>query len=254
MTSSTHTAAVDHATRAFVERPALMLRADDVRKTFTLHGQGGIGIEALAGVSLEVERGECVVLVGPSGAGKSTLLRCLYGNYLASGGSIAIRDDDAPLQHLDITGAAPHDVLRLRRNVVGYVSQFLRVIPRVATRDLVAAPLVARGVAEDEAHARAETLLARLNVPQRLWSLAPATFSGGEQQRVNIARGLIAQHRVLLLDEPTASLDPDRRAELGALLVDLARQGRTLVVATHDEDFARTYATRTLRLSEGVLA
>jgi alpha-D-ribose 1-methylphosphonate 5-triphosphate synthase subunit PhnL len=237
------------ATRAFVERPSLMLRAERVRKTFTLHGQGGIDIHALTGVSLDVERGECVVLAGPSGAGKSTLLRCLYGNYLASGGSIAIRDDDAPLQHLEITSAEPHDILRLRRNVVGYVSQFLRVIPRVSTLDLVAAPLTVRGVDDAQARERASTLLARLNVPQRLWSLAPATFSGGEQQRVNIARGLIAGHRVLLLDEPTASLDAQNR-EVVAQLIDEARErGAAIVGVFHDEDTRHRVATRIMTMS-----
>ncbi|MFD1554470.1 phosphonate C-P lyase system protein PhnL [Paraburkholderia silviterrae] len=235
--------------RAFGERPALMLRAEDVRKTFTLHGQGGIGIEALAGVSLDVERGECVVLVGPSGAGKSTFLRCLYGNYLASGGSIAIRDEAVPGQHLEIAGAAPHDVLRLRRNVVGYVSQFLRVIPRVSALDIVAAPLVSRGVEEDEARERAATLLARLNVPRRLWPLAPATFSGGEQQRVNIARGLIAQHRVLLLDEPTASLDAENRAVVASLIVEARERGAAIVGVFHDEDTRERVATRVLALT-----
>ncbi|MFX1674289.1 phosphonate C-P lyase system protein PhnL [Paraburkholderia sp. A2WS-5] len=234
---------------AFGERPALMLRAEDVRKTFTLHAQGGIGIEALAGVSLDVERGECVVLVGPSGAGKSTFLRCLYGNYLASGGSIAIRDDAAPGQHLEITGAEPHDVLRLRRSVVGYVSQFLRVIPRVSTIDIVAAPLVSRGVNEDEARERAAALLARLNVPRRLWTLAPATFSGGEQQRVNIARGLITQHRVLLLDEPTASLDAENRAVVASLIVEARERGAAIVGVFHDEDTRGRVATRVLALS-----
>ena len=235
--------------RAFAERPALMLRAEDVRKTFTLHGQGGIGIEALAGVSLDVERGECVVLVGPSGAGKSTFLRCLYGNYLASGGSIAIRDDAVPGQHLEIAGAEPHDVLRLRRNVVGYVSQFLRVIPRVSALDIVAAPLVSRGVEEDEAREQAATLLARLNVPRRLWLLAPATFSGGEQQRVNIARGLIAQHRVLLLDEPTASLDAENREVVAGLIVEARERGAAIVGVFHDEDTRERVATRVLALA-----
>ncbi len=239
---------VSPAARAFAERPALMLRAEDVRKTFTLHGQGGIGIDALAGVSLDVERGECVVLVGPSGAGKSTFLRCLYGNYLASGGSIAIRDDAAPAQHLEITGAEPHDVLRLRRNVVGYVSQFLRVIPRVSALDIVAAPLVSRGIDEEDARARAAALLERLNVPQRLWPLAPATFSGGEQQRVNIARGLIAQHRVLLLDEPTASLDAENREVVAGLIVEARERGAAIVGVFHDEDTRERVATRVLAL------
>jgi alpha-D-ribose 1-methylphosphonate 5-triphosphate synthase subunit PhnL len=226
-----------------------MLRAVGIGKTFTLHGQGGVRIDALAGVSLDVERGECVVLVGPSGAGKSTFLRCLYGNYLASAGTIAIRDDAQDTKYLSITGAEPRDVLHLRRGVVGYVSQFLRVIPRVSTLDLVAEPLVSRGVDEDEAHARAAALLARLNVPERLWPLAPATFSGGEQQRVNIARGLIAGHPVLLLDEPTASLDAENRDIVADLIVEARGRGAAIVGIFHDEDTRAKVATRRLELT-----
>ncbi|WP_442953517.1 phosphonate C-P lyase system protein PhnL [Paraburkholderia sp. SOS3] len=253
-----------------------MLRAVGVAKTFTLHGQGGVRIDALDGVSLDVERGECVVLVGPSGAGKSTLLRCLYGNYLASAGTIALRDDarardrtddrpmapaldpaldsavdpaaDSDKQHIAITGAQAYDVLYLRRNVVGYVSQFLRVIPRVTTLALVAEPLVSRGVAEAEARERAAALLARLNVPERLWSLAPATFSGGEQQRVNIARGLIAEHPVLLLDEPTASLDAENRDVVADLVIEARERGAAIVGIFHDEDTRAKVATRRLEL------
>ncbi|HEY1609782.1 MAG TPA: phosphonate C-P lyase system protein PhnL, partial [Paraburkholderia sp.] len=234
------------ATRAFVDNPALMLRAEGVRKTFTLHGQGGITIDALSGISLNVERGECVVLAGPSGAGKSSFLRCLYGNYLASGGSIAIRDDDAPLQHLEITTAEPHAILRLRRNVVGYVSQFLRVIPRVTTLDLVAAPLTLRGVAEDEARERASSLLARLNVPQRLWSLAPATFSGGEQQRVNIARGFVTELPLLLLDEPTTSLDPRNRELVVELIREQLARGVGMLGIFHDLDVRSAVGSRAI--------
>jgi alpha-D-ribose 1-methylphosphonate 5-triphosphate synthase subunit PhnL len=241
--------------RSFVDNPALMLRAVDVAKTFTLHGQGGVQIDALDGVSLDVERGECVVLVGPSGAGKSTLLRCLYGNYLASAGTIALRDDvragdsgDSGMRHIAITGAQAHDVLYLRRSVVGYVSQFLRVIPRVTSLMLVAEPLVSRGVAETEARDRAAALLARLNVPERLWSLAPATFSGGEQQRVNIARGLIAEHPVLLLDEPTASLDAENRDVVADLVIEARERGAAIVGIFHDEDTRAKVATRRLEL------
>ncbi|AUT63131.1 phosphonate C-P lyase system protein PhnL [Paraburkholderia terrae] len=234
---------------SFIDNDALMLRAVGIGKTFTLHGQGGVQIDALAGVSLDVERGECVVLVGPSGAGKSTFLRCLYGNYLASAGTIAIRDDSQQAKHLSITGAEPRDVLHLRRGVVGYVSQFLRVIPRVSTLDLVAEPLVSRGVDEDEAHARAAALLARLNVHERLWPLAPATFSGGEQQRVNIARGLIAGHPVLLLDEPTASLDAENRDIVADLIVEARELGAAIVGIFHDEDTRAKVATRRLELT-----
>ncbi|GJH36446.1 phosphonate C-P lyase system protein PhnL [Paraburkholderia azotifigens] len=234
---------------SFIDNDALMLRAVGIGKTFTLHGQGGVQIDALAGVSLDVERGECVVLVGPSGAGKSTFLRCLYGNYLASAGTIAIRDDAQDTKYLSITGAEPRDVLHLRRGVVGYVSQFLRVIPRVSTLDLVAEPLVSRGVDENEAHARAAALLARLNVPERLWPLAPATFSGGEQQRVNIARGLIAGHPVLLLDEPTASLDAENRDIVADLIVEARGRGAAIVGIFHDEDTRAKVATRRLELT-----
>ncbi|WP_206995559.1 phosphonate C-P lyase system protein PhnL [Trinickia mobilis] len=234
---------------AFIRNGALMLRAQDVSKRFTLHTQGGATIAALCGVSLDVERGECVVLAGPSGAGKSTFLRCLYGNYLATGGTIAIRDDSRAERHVCITGAEPHDVIALRRSVVGYVSQFLRVIPRVPTLTLVAEPLVSRGVDENEARERASALLARLNVPQRLWPLAPATFSGGEQQRVNIARGLIAEHPLLLLDEPTASLDAQNR-DIVAELIEAARQrGAAIVGIFHDEATRANVATRRLELS-----
>nr|WP_144113357.1 phosphonate C-P lyase system protein PhnL [Paraburkholderia sp. BCC1886] len=241
------------AARAFLDNDALMLRAVGLGKTFTLHGQGGVQIEALAGVSIDVARGECVVLVGPSGAGKSTLLRCLYGNYLASTGEIAIRNAAHGGLPVAIAGdgherAEPHEILRLRRNVVGYVSQFLRVIPRVPSLTLVAEPLISRGVDEDEAHARAATLLARLNVPQRLWSLAPATFSGGEQQRVNIARGLIAEHPLLLLDEPTASLDAEKRDVVADLIVEARERGAAIVGIFHDEATRNKVATRRLEL------
>ena len=232
----------------FVSDDRLMLRARGIAKTFTLHTQGGQAIPALRGIDLDVRRGECVALVGPSGAGKSTLLRCLYGNYLASEGAIALRDDTSDERHLCLTGASPHEVMRMRRDVIGYVSQFLRVIPRVSTLDLVAEPLIARGVAADEAQRRASEWLARLNVPTRLWQLAPATFSGGEQQRVNIARGLIAGHPVLLLDEPTASLDATNRQVVAEVIDEARERGAAIVGILHDEITRDRVATRELVL------
>jgi alpha-D-ribose 1-methylphosphonate 5-triphosphate synthase subunit PhnL len=180
----------------------------ELTKVFVLHNRNAARLSVLEDVSLSVTGGECVALVGPSGAGKSTLLRCLYGNYLASTGAVRICHEGA---WVDLARADPREILAVRRSSLGYVSQFLRVIPRVATLDVVAEPLRELGVDANTARGRAAALLARLHLPERLWHLPPATFSGGEQQRVNIARGLIAEKPVLLLDEPTASLDTRQR-------------------------------------------
>jgi alpha-D-ribose 1-methylphosphonate 5-triphosphate synthase subunit PhnL len=233
---------------SFVRDEKLMLRARGIAKTFVLHTQSGQSIPALPGVDLDVSRGECVALVGPSGAGKSTLLRCLYGNYLASAGSILLRDETSEHRHIALTGATPHEIMRMRRDTIGYVSQFLRVIPRVSTLDIVAEPLTARGLAVEEARKRASQWLARLNIPERLWHLAPATFSGGEQQRVNIARGLIAQHPVLLLDEPTASLDAINREIVADIIVEARERGAAIIGIFHDEATREQVATRRLEL------
>lgn len=230
----------------------VMLRAQGLHKTFRLHAQGGAAIPALEGVDLTVRRGECVALVGPSGSGKSTLLRCLYGNYLAGEGRIEIRHDagqgEGPSKWVDLTTATAREVLSVRRTTLGYVSQFLRVIPRVTTLDIVAEPLRRLGLGDADAAGRARDLLARLNIPERLWSLAPATFSGGEQQRINIARGLIAAAPVLLLDEPTASLDAQNRAVVSQLITEARAAGSAIVGIFHDEATRDEVATRTLAM------
>jgi alpha-D-ribose 1-methylphosphonate 5-triphosphate synthase subunit PhnL len=217
------------------------LRAEGLSKTFTLHLQGGVRLPVLHEVSLEVRPGECVALTGPSGAGKSTLMRALYGNYLPGGGRILVRHRGALV---DLATAGPRGILALRRETIGYVSQFLRVIPRVPARAIVAEPLRAAGMAEAEALSAAERLLARLNLPQRLWSLPPATFSGGEQQRVNLARGFAYPYPVMLVDEPTASLDPANAAVAVALIEEAKSRGAAIVGIFHDADVRRRVATR----------
>lgn len=212
---------------------------------FTLHNQGGIRLPVLEAVDFDAAAGDCLVLAGPSGTGKSTLLRCLYGNYLATEGSIRVRAGD---DWVELVGAPEQRILALRRDVIGYVSQFLRVIPRVSALDVVAEPLRMAGIDAGEARERAAAMLRRLNVPQRLWGLAPATFSGGEQQRVNIARGFIARHPILLLDEPTASLDPDNRAVVVALIREARAAGRCLLGIFHDEEVRDAVASRVLAL------
>jgi len=185
------------------------LSIEGVEKHFTLHTQGGVELAVLDGVDLEVRSGECVALSGPSGVGKSTLLRLVYGNYRGERGSIRVRCRSGAVE---LIGAEPRTVLALRRRTIGYVSQFLRAVPRVPALDVVAEPLFALGMPVDEARAKARSMLRRLNIPDHLSELAPATFSGGEQQRVNIARGFVVDYPVLLLDEPTASLDAGNRA------------------------------------------
>lgn len=228
-----------------------MLEARGLSKLFTLHNQGGITLPVLRDVSFDAARGECLVLAGPSGTGKSTLLRCLYGNYLATAGSIHVRDGE---EWVELTRAPEQRVLKLRRDAIGYVSQFLRAIPRVSTLDVVADPLRQRGVAVAQARERAAALLERLRLPRRLWDLPPATFSGGEQQRVNIARGFIGGHPLLLLDEPTASLDAGNREVVVSLIRDAVAEGRCVVGIFHDDAVRDAVATRILALEPAIAA
>jgi alpha-D-ribose 1-methylphosphonate 5-triphosphate synthase subunit PhnL len=218
------------------------LRVEALDKTFTLHLQGGLRIPVLRGEGLSVRGGECVVLTGPSGAGKSTLLRCLAGNYGACGGRILLRGDDGLVT--DLVAADARQVAALRRDVIGYVSQFLRVIPRVPALDIVAEPMIARGIRRADALAAAAALMRRLNLPDRLHGLPPATFSGGEQQRVNLARGFGAAHPVLLLDEPTASLDAANRAVVIGLIAEAKARGAAIVGIFHDAEVRDAVADR----------
>lgn len=205
-----------------------MIHVHDLAKTFTLHTQGGTILRVMEGAGLSVAPGECVGLIGASGAGKSTLMRMIWGNYLASSGRILVGDTD-------VARAEPCAILALRRQTLGYVSQFLRVVPRVPTLDVVAEPLMNLGTDEAQARARAAALLARLNIPERLWSLSPTTFSGGEQQRVNIARGFVHPWPALLLDEPTASLDAGNRAVVLELIQEAKARSQAILGIFHDE-------------------
>jgi alpha-D-ribose 1-methylphosphonate 5-triphosphate synthase subunit PhnL len=181
------------------------------------------------------------VLGGASGVGKSSLLKMIYGNYAVDTGTIALMHQGAPV---DLATVAPRAVLALRRDTIGYVSQFLRTVPRVTALDVVAEPLVSRGTPREQAREKARALLARLNLPERLWSLPPATFSGGEQQRVNIARGFITNHPVLLLDEPTASLDAKNREVVVEMIAEKKRAGTALLGIFHDDDVRAAVADR----------
>lgn len=219
----------------------------EVAKSFTMHLRDGIRLPVVENVSFAVAAGECAVLGGPSGIGKSSILKMLYGNYSVDSGQVLITQDDVTI---DIASADPRTILAMRRDVIGYVSQFLRTVPRVPAVDVVAEPLLARGRSPEEAQERARALLARLNLPEKLWSLPPATFSGGEQQRVNIARGFITNHPLLLLDEPTASLDAQNRAVVIDLIRAKKEAGTALLGIFHDEDVREAVADRIIDVTE----
>jgi alpha-D-ribose 1-methylphosphonate 5-triphosphate synthase subunit PhnL len=224
----------------------VMLKTHALAKSFTLHLRGGLVMPVLSGVDLEVRAGECIVLSGPSGAGKSTLMRSLYGNYRAENGTIMVRHGNGMV---DVASADPRTILAVRHESLGYVSQFLRVVPRVSALDVVAEVLLARDVDPNTARDLARQLLLRLNIPARLHAIPPATFSGGEQQRVNLARGFIAEHPILLLDEPTASLDAENRAVVIRMVREAKAKGSAIVAICHDADVRDAIADRLFPMS-----
>lgn len=228
-----------------------VLQVEDLSKRFVLHNQGAVELGVLQGVSFDLYPGECIALDGPSGAGKSTLLKLIYGNYLASSGSIRVRP--ACGSEVDVARASARSLLALRRQTVGYVSQFLRTIPRVGALDVVAEPLLDENPDDSEAlrtaHRLAQGLLLRLRIPQRLWHIPPATFSGGEQQRVNIARCLVRDWPLLLLDEPTASLDATNAETVIALVNEARARGTAILGIFHDARVRERLATRVLDMS-----
>ena len=229
-----------------------MLQMKQVSKRFTLHHQNGAELQVLNHVDLSVASGECVVLDGPSGMGKSTLLKLIYANYRATSGQIQVRQVNG--QVLDLTQASPRELVRMRRDTVGYVSQFLRVIPRVSALDVVAEPLIEDAADQAEAieaaREQARVWLSRLRIPERLWHLPPATFSGGEQQRINIARNMIKPRPILLLDEPTASLDAANIQTVIELIREAVDRGAALVGIFHDAHVGAAVATRRVDVAQ----
>jgi alpha-D-ribose 1-methylphosphonate 5-triphosphate synthase subunit PhnL len=227
------------------DKPLIIV--EDLAKTFVLHNAEAATIPVFQDLTLQVAAGECVVLAGESGVGKSTLMRSIFGNYLPTQGAVKVWHDGV---YVDITKASPHEVLEVRRRTLGYVSQFLRVIPRVPTLQLVMEPLLENGVPFEEAKDRACELLSALRLPQAHWDLPPATFSGGEQQRVNIARSFIRKYPVLLLDEPTASLDAENRAIVVRLINEALKEGAAMIGIFHDLDVRDAVASRLFEVAQ----
>jgi alpha-D-ribose 1-methylphosphonate 5-triphosphate synthase subunit PhnL len=226
-----------------------MLQMSKLSKQFLLHLQNSTALTVLQNFNLTLSPGECVRLSGPSGMGKSTILKLAYGNYRASAGEILVRDTDG--QYIDMTQASARAVLHLRAHSMGYVSQFLRVIPRVAAIDIVAEPLLENGLdlmSREQAREEAAHWLTRLRIPEALWQLPPATFSGGEQQRINLARSFIKPRPLLLLDEPTASLDPVNTQTVIEMIVQARAQGVAILGIFHDDTVAQEVVSRTVSM------
>ncbi|MEL6814771.1 MAG: phosphonate C-P lyase system protein PhnL [Cyanobacteria bacterium J06598_3] len=248
-TLSTTNSAVHSATKPVAQAapptfsPNTLLQAENIHKGFTLHAQGGLHLSVLEGVSLTVNKGECVALQGASGSGKSTLMRSLYANYRVDAGNLWIKHQG---DWIDLAACEPHELIAVRQHTVGYVSQFLRVIPRVPALVVAAEPLMEVGVSEDVALDKVRSLFTHLNLPERLWSLSPTTFSGGEKQRVNIARAFAVDRPILLLDEPTAALDADNREAVIQLIEEKKAQGCGLVGIFHDADVRSRVCNQTL--------
>jgi len=225
----------------------VVIELSGVAKNFIMHLQGGVRLSVVADVAFAVKAGECVVLDGPSGVGKSSVLKMIFGSYRCDRGQILVHRG---AQHIDVADAAPRRILGLRRDAIAYVSQFLRAVPRVPAIDVVAEPLVINGAVRDAARKRAGELLRRLNIPAPLWELPPATFSGGEQQRVNVARGLLPERPILLLDEPTASLDAANCAVVMDLIAEKKRRGTAIVAVVHDPNVRNRIADRVIDLTK----
>jgi alpha-D-ribose 1-methylphosphonate 5-triphosphate synthase subunit PhnL len=211
-----------------------MLEVRDLSKRFQLHLLEGRILEAFHGISFSVSPGELFLISGASGAGKTSILKCIYRTYLVTGGHIWF--DSLLVGRLDMASAPEPLVVKLREQELGYCAQFLKVLPRVAALDVVAEPLLRHGVEREPAREQAAKWLLRLGIGERLWVASPLTFSGGEQQRVNLARAFIGHPRLLLLDEPTASLDAASKSIVVESIAEAKAEGVTIITVSHDRE------------------
>lgn len=226
-----------------------ILMVDGLAKSFTLHMLGAEGLYGCGNISFNLCAGEFMGIAGPSGAGKSTILKCIYRTYLPTAGRMLYRSRQAG--EIDLAAADERSILRLRRSEISYVSQFLKVLPRVSAVNILAEELRQRGWSADQAGEQACALLEMMKIAPALWDAYPSTFSGGEQQRINLARAIIAEPRLLLLDEPTASLDGDTKKIVVQALLALKQKGTSILGIFHDLDSMNRLVDRVFTMRAG---
>jgi len=218
-------------------------------KTFTMHILNDKIIDALHDLDFYIREGEIVGLAGKSGAGKSTLIKCIYRTCIPSKGEIIY--NSKKFGAIDLAKANDYEILALRKSEITYCSQFLSVIPRVTAIDVIADSLVSKGESWEKSREVAKEYLSKLGLDEELWDAYPSTFSGGEQQRINVARAIISKPNFLLIDEPTASLDQKTKDIVIDMVLDLKRQGTSVLCITHDPYTMEHIADRVIELKNG---
>nr|WP_254179010.1 ATP-binding cassette domain-containing protein [Cytobacillus oceanisediminis] len=226
-----------------------LLEIRELSKSFSLHNLGK-NIHAVSGIDIRLGEGDFVGITGKSGSGKSTILKCIYGTYRLQHGSIWY--NSKKFGPLNIAEATNRQMIYLRKHEIGYVSQFLNVMPRTTARQLVMQALIEMG--RDQVHAEKETeqILSHFELDPELWDSYPATFSGGEKLRLNIARAMVKKPRLLLLDEPTASLDYESKMKVKVLIEQLMQEGTTMLGIFHDLEFMNNLCDREYNMQNGV--
>ncbi|MGY5344281.1 phosphonate C-P lyase system protein PhnL [Paenibacillus glucanolyticus] len=228
-----------------------ILSIHNLSKSFMLHNLDK-HIKAIDRVDFELQEGEFVGITGKSGSGKSTILKSIYRTYVINEGSIWYISKR--FGRMNLAEASEREMVYLRKHEIGYVSQFLNAMPRTTARELVEQAIVEMGNGEDFAKQEAEHMLAHFELDEYLWDSYPATFSGGEKLRLNIARAMVKHPRLLLLDEPTASLDNASKIKVRELLEQLMREGTTMLGIFHDLEFMKNLCHREYNMQNGIFS
>ncbi|MDI3477710.1 MAG: alpha-D-ribose 1-methylphosphonate 5-triphosphate synthase subunit PhnL [Epulopiscium sp.] len=225
-----------------------IIKIENLSKFFELHNLGKY-IKACQNISFTLHEGEFIGITGKSGSGKSTILKCIYRTYLPKGGCIWYRSKLYGV--INLAKASDRQIIHLRKKEIGYVSQFLNVMPRTTAREIVQKAVLDIGYDIDYAKEEAENMLSHFELDQELWDTYPNTFSGGEKLRLNIASAMVKKPRLLLLDEPTASLDNESKKLVKVLLEKLKAKGTSMIGIFHDLEFMEGVCDREFNMKTG---